>query len=568
MKHMAHLRSALVSALVFAASFSAPAQANGPAEALDLQMYSRIRAEGVQHSHVMEYAAALSDDIGPRLTGSPAMAYASKWAVEQRTVMGCSNAHFESWGEFGMGWTQLNASLSIVSPGSGTFLAQATPWSPPTDHEVVADVIAVPGMKTEDEFTPWKGKLRGKVILYGHAAMSPEVDPEDVPRMEHADATKLANYVQYPLAAEPAQPPLDYRKVFAGFAFQEKVAKFFAAEGAIAVLVPGGSGGVLHDDLNASLGWFVFKPERRQKIPQQVIETEAWDRMRRLLDHKVPVTVKVRIETRFDDEHAQGFNTIAEIPGTDPKLKDEVVIVGGHLDSWFAGTGATDNGAGVAVAMEAMRILNHLQVKPRRTIRIALWSGEEQGLFGSFGYVSSHYATLYFSEAPEDKEVPLLLRDVVGEPTRKPEAAKLDAYYNLDNGTGKILGIYTQGNLGVAEIFSQWIRPVTDLGVTVVSNQSSGSSDQVAFMRAGLLGFSFIQDERDYMSRTHHTNLDTYEHLSEPDLKQAAVVEAIFLYNTAMRDGMLPKPDLPTSGRDRSPAGLYPGTGAKAESPK
>ncbi len=565
---MALLRNALVvSALVFAESFSEGGQAKDPAETLDLQMYSRIRAEGFQHSHVMEYAAALLDGIGPRLTGSPAMASARQWAIKQLTAMGCSNAHLESWGEFGLGWTQLSASLSLVNPGSGTFLAQASPWSPPTNEEVIADLIAVQGMQTEDEFTPWKGKLKGKVILYGRAAMSPEVDPEDVPRMDHADAAKLASYGQYPLD-EPAKTPPDYRKVFAGFAFQEKVAQFFAAEGAMAVIVPGGSGGVLHDDTNASLGWFVFKTKRRQLIPEEVIETEAWDRLNRLLNQKVTVKVKIQIETRFDDEHAQGFNTIAEIAGTDPKLKDEVVIVGGHLDSWFAGTGATDNGAGVVVAMEAMRILNRLEARPRRTIRIALWSGEEQGLFGSFGYVTSHYAMLPFSEGPEDKEVPPFLRDMVGKPMMKPEAAKFDAYYNLDNGTGKILGIYTQGNLGAAEIFQQWMKPLADLGAATVSNQSSGSSDQAAFGRAGLLGFSFIQDGRDYMSRTHHTNLDTYEHLSEPDLKQAAVVEAIFLYNTAMRDGMLPRPNMPVSGPDRPLEGLYPGEGAKEESPK
>ncbi len=565
---MARLRNALVLALVFAELLSAQAHAKEPnTETLDLQMYSRIRAEGFQHSHVMEYAAALMDGIGPRLTGSPAMDSASKWAVKQLTAMGCADAHLESWGEFGLGWTQLSASLSMVTPGSGTFLAQATPWSPPTNGEAMADLIAVPGMQTEDEFAQWKGKLKGNVILYGHAAMSPEIDPDDVPRMEHADAAKLASYLQYP-PTEPAQTSLNYHKVFAGFAFQERVAKFFAAEGAMAVIVPGGSGGVLHDDLNASLGWFIFKPERRQSIPQEVIETEARDRFSRLLDQKAPVRVKIRIETRFDDEHAQGFNTIAEIAGTDSKLKDEVVIVGGHLDSWFAGTGATDNGAGVVVAMEAMRILNELHVKPRRTIKIALWSGEEQGMLGSFGYVMSHYATLHLSEAPEDKEVPLPLRDVLRAPTMKPEAAKLDAYYNLDNGTGKILGIYTQGNLGAAEIFSRWMKPLADLGMATVSNQTSGSSDQVAFGRAGLLGFSFIQDERDYMSRTHHSNLDTYEHLSEPDLKQAAVVEAIFLYNTGMRDAMLPRPDMPVNSHDQPLEGLYPEESTKTASRK
>ncbi len=550
MEHMACLRNALLSFVLFTELLLVHAHAIEPnTETLDLQMYSRIRTEGFEHSHVMEYAAALMDGIGPRLTGSPAMDSASKWAVKQLTAMGCTDAHLESWGEFGLGWTQLSASLSIVTPGSGTFLVQATPWSPPTNGEVIAELIAVPGMQTEDEFAQWKGKLKGKVILYGHAAMSPEIDPDDVPRMEHADAAKLASYLQYP-PTEAAE--MNYRKVFAGFAFQERVARFFAAEGAIAVIVPGGSGGVLHDDLNASLGWYIFKPERRQLIPQEVIETEAWDRFSRLVDHKIPVKVKLRIETRFDDEHARGFNTVAEIAGTDPKLKDEIVIVGGHLDSWFAGTGATDNGAGVVVAMEAMRILNELHVKPRRTVKIALWSGEEQGMLGSFGYVMSHYATFHLSETPEEQEVPLPLRDVLRAPTMKPEAAKLDAYYNLDNGTGKILGIYTQANLGAAEIFSRWIKPLADLGISTVSNQTSGSSDQVAFERAGLLGFSFIQDERDYMSRTHHTNLDTYEHLSEPDLKQAAVVEAIFLFNTANRDAMLPRPEMPVKNCNSS----------------
>ncbi len=565
---MAGQRSAFVLVLCFAELVLAQGHSTGPnTEKLDLQMYSRIRAEGFEHSHAMEYAAALMDGLGPRLTGSSAMDSASQWAVKQLTAMGCTDAHLESWGEFGLRWTQLSASLSMVAPGSGTFSAQATPWSPPTNGEIIADLIAVPGLQTEDEFAPWKGKLKSKVVLYGRAAMSPEIDPDDVPRMEHADAAKLATYLQYP-PTEPAQTSLNYRKVFAGFAFQERVAKFFAAEGAIAVIVPGGSGGVLHDDLNASLGWFIFKPERRQPIPQEVIETEARDRFTRLLEQKVPVKVKLRVETRVEDEHAQGFNTIAQIAGMDPKLKDEVVIVGGHLDSWFAGTGATDNGSGVVVAMEAMRILNKLHVKPRRTIKIALWSGEEQGMLGSFGYVISHYATLHLSEAPEDKEVPMPLRDVLRAPTMKPEAAKLDAYYNLDNGTGKILGIYTQGNLGAAHVFSRWIKPLADLGISTVSNQTSGSSDQVAFGRAGLLGFSFIQDERDYMSRTHHTNLDTYEHLSEPDLKQAAVVEAIFLYNTAMRDAMLPRPEMPIDSHDQQVEGLYPEDSTKAASGK
>ncbi len=565
---MTSRRAAFAFALIFSPAFAAETKTGAfrgnvlaaASEVLDLSMYSRIRDEGFKHSHIMEYAAALSDDIGPRLTGSPAMSAANEWTRVQLAAMGCGNAHLESWGEFGMGWTQLSASLSIITPGSGTFLAQATPWSPATKGAVEADLIAVPGMQAEGELTAWRGKLIGKVILYGQAAMSPEVDPDNMPQMEHLDAAKLATYAQYPLT-EKSAPTADYRKIFAGLAFKEKVAKFFAEEGAVAVLEPGGSGGALYDDLNSSMGWYVFKPDRRQPIPEEVIETEGRDRLSRLLDHKVPVKVKVNIETRFDEEHAQGYNTIADIPGTDPKLKDEIVMVGGHLDSWIAGTGATDNGVGVVVAMEAMRILNSLHVKPRRTIRIGLWSGEEEGLWGSFGYVTSHYATLHHSTAKEDLEVPLYLRDVITPPTMKPEAAKLHAYYNVDNGTGKVLGIYTEGNLSLAEIFGQWIKPLEDLGVTTVSNRSTDSTDHVAFQQAGLPGFQFLQDPRDYMSRTHHTNLDTYEHLSEPDLKQAAVVVAIFLYNTAMRDNMLPRM-APSLNRHSEPLeGLYPNGG-------
>jgi carboxypeptidase Q len=567
-----HLWSALVLAPLIVAQLAANAQQEVPQaktmpavivaaerEELDLDMYSRIRDEGFSHSHVMEYASALFDDIGPRLTGSPAMARANEWTRAQLASMGCSNAHLESWGEFGMSWTQLSASLDMVKPVPGVFLAQATPWSPATPGTVVADVIHVPGLKAESDFAAWRGKLKGKIILYGLAQASPDVDPDSVPTMDHYAAAKLKDLSQYPLNdASPGSQAKLFPTIFAGKAFQEKVGRFFAAEGAVAVLEPSGSGGVLHDDTNYSLGWYVYRPERRQALPEEVIADEAWDRMSRLLDHKVSVSLAINIATQFGDEHTQGYDTIAEIPGTDPKLKDEVVMVGGHLDSWIAGTGATDNGAGVIAAMEAMRILNSLHVKPRRTIRIALWSGEEEGIFGSTGYVSNHYASFHYSGAKEDVDVPLFLRAMTEAPTLKPEAAKLDAYYNLDNGTGKLLGIYTEGNEGIAAIFSQWMKPVEDLGMTTITERRTGSTDHVPFQQAGLPGFQFIQDPRDYDHRTHHTNLDTYEHLSEPDLKQAAVIEAIFLYNTAMRDEMLPRPKLPLNGNDKPLEGLYP----------
>jgi hypothetical protein len=532
-------------------------------ETLDLDMYARIREEGFRHSHVMEYSSALFDDIGPRLTGSPAMARANEWTRAQLQAMGLSNAHLESWGDFGMGWTQIGSSLSLVKPSNGVVQAQATPWSPATNGVITADVIRVPGFNEESDLAAWKGKLKGKVILYGRAPSSPEIDPDKVPAMDHYDTRKLAEIAQYPLDDKmegviDTNAVEDIRKLVAVWKFQEKIGKFFAEEGALLVLQPGGSGGVLSDDTNSSFGWFVYSPQHKQAIPEEVIATEAWNRMERLLKAKVPVTVTAQVNTQFNGDHEQGYNTIAEIPGTDPKLKDEVVMVGGHLDSWIAGTGATDNGAGSVVAMEAVRILKALDVKPRRTIRIALWSGEEQGIFGSFGYVQSHLATLHFSQAKEDSDTPVFVKQMVAPPTLKPEAAKFDAYYNLDNGTGKLLGIYAEGNSGIAPIFQQWMAPLADLGMTTVTERNTGSTDHVWFQEVGLPGFQFIQDSRDYESRTHHTSLDTYDHLSPGDLKQSAVVEAIFLYNTAQRDQMLPRPTLPLNVHDKPLEGLFP----------
>ncbi len=569
MSFMLPVRRTLVVALLLAFPTLAHTQtaptAGTTAEVLDLSMYSRIRDQGFNHSRIMDYAGVLFDDIGPRLTGSPAMMRANEWTRAQLAAMGCRNAHLESWGEFGMAWTQRSASLALVKPSPAVFSAQATPWSPGTPGAVTAEVISVHGMKSEAEFAALKGKLKGKVILYGAFASNPKVDPNSVPKMEHEDAVKLHEIAEYPLngdMSEQAVLPTDpqvIRPVMRDWALKEKVGKFFADEGAVAVLVPGGSGGILHDDTGYSLGWFVYRSEHKQKIPEEVIATEAWDRMQRLLEHKVPVTVNLAIDTQFGDDHVDGMNTVAEIAGTDPKLKDEVVMVGGHLDSWIGGTGATDNGAGAIVAMEAMRILTALHVQPRRTIRIGLWSGEEQGIFGSQGYVNRHFAQFHYSGAKEDADTPLFLQPMTAPPTLKPEAAKLDAYYNLDNGTGKLLGVYTEGNEGIGEIFSQWMQPLHDLGMTTISERNTGSTDHVPFQMAGLPGFQFIQDPRDYESRTHHTALDTYEHLSEPDLKQAAVVEAIFLYNTAMRDAMLPRPGLPIGmGPEKPLEDLYP----------
>ncbi|HLJ85712.1 MAG TPA: M20/M25/M40 family metallo-hydrolase [Candidatus Angelobacter sp.] len=532
-------------------------------EALDLTMYGRIRDEGFSHSRIMDYAVALFDDIGSRLTGSPNMARANAWTRDQLRAMGCANAHLESWGEFGMGWRQIATSVDMASPDTAVFIGQATPWSPPTHGQIHADVIAVPLLTNEKDFIAWQGKLSGKIVLYGKA---PAIEPDPKPLLQHYDPTELNRISQFPLDLNFTEqhvynvPPKAYANAFEQIAFKEKVTKFFAEQGVVALLVSSyaGDGGIMRDDNNEAMGQYVYLPDHRQPVPSAVIANEGFGRISRLLEHRVPVALDLNINTQFTGDHEQGYNTIAEIPGTDPKLKDQVVMVGGHLDSWIAGTGATDDGAGAIIAMEAMRILAALHVHPRRTIRIALWSGEEQGDMGSLAYFEQHIAHVELSNAPEQAGVPAFLRERTGVVTPKADFEKLSAYFNIDNGGGKVLGVYAEGNTAIVPIFEQWIAPLKDLGVTTITLRPSGSSDQDSFEDAGIPAFQFIQDPRDYGTRSVHTNQDTYERLSPDDLKQAAIVEAVFLYNAAMRDQMLPRKGLLPPAPSPNPAPLMP----------
>ena len=514
-------------------------------ENLDLGMYQQIRYEGLVHSHVMEYASGLMDGIGPRLTGSPNLKRANEWTRDQLAAMGCSNAHLEDWGEFGMGWQQLNTWTRMASPDTAVFITQAAPWSPSSNGAISGQAIWM-DVKKEEDLDKYKGKLAGKVVLLGDMR---EVKPVDKPLFEREDEKDLAKIVEHPLAPEPEYFTPELMK---GLELRQKVSRFLAAEHALAVVLPsrdgrnnGGSGGTIFVDSSRGLGWFSYQREHIQPVPVVITAIENYGRVYRLLKANVPVTIELNVDTKFTGDHEHGFDTIAEIPGTDPKLKDEVVMVGGHLDSWASATGATDNGAGTVVAMEVMRILNALQVKPRRTIRIGLWTGEEQGLFGSIGYVKQHFGFVPLSTAPDQIKLPEWLRKPAGPLELKPDQQKISGYFNVDNGTGKILGVYLQENTGEAPIFAQWIEPLKDLGVTAISMRNTEGTDHESFDAVGIPGFQFIQDKLDYGSRTHHSNMDTYERLQAGELAQAATVEAIFVYNTAMRDQMLPRKPLP-----------------------
>src|SRR5262252_8331645 len=515
-------------------------------ENLDLTMYQRIRDEGLQHSHIMEFASGLMDGIGPRLTGSPNLKKANEWTRDQLTAMGCVNAHLEDWGEFGMGWRQLNTWVRMSAPDTAVFIAQALPWSPPSQGAESGQAVWIDA-KDEKDLEKYKGKLAGKVIFLGPMR---DVKPVDKALWERRDDADLKRTVEYPIhIGEREQFFQDFIK---RAEFREQAGKFFAEEHALAIVVPsrdgrnnGGSGGTIFDDGGSGLGWFTYKREHAEPLPIVVTAIENYGRVYRLVKANVPVTIEMGVESEFTGDHEHGFGTVAEIPGTDPTLKDEVVMVGGHLDSWASGTGATDNGAGTIVAMEVMRILNGLKVQPRRTIRVALWTGEEQGEFGSYGYVKQHFGYVPLSEAPDQVKLPDFLRKPAGPAVIKPEQAKISGYFNVDNGSGKIRGVYLQENSAIASIFQQWIAPLGDLGVSTVTMRNTGGTDHEAFDSVGIPGFQFVQDMLDYGSRTHHSNMDVYERLQAEDLAQAATVEAIFVYNTAMRDQMLPRKPLP-----------------------
>jgi carboxypeptidase Q len=515
-------------------------------ESLDLDMYQRIREEGLEHSHIMEYASALIDGIGPRLTGSPNLKRANEWTRDQFTAMGCSNAHLEDWGEFGMGWRQLNTWVRMSAPDTAVFIAQALPWSPSTHGPLSGGAVWVDA-KDEKGLEKYKGKIAGKIVFFGEMRA---VKPVDKPLFTRDDAASLKHISEFPVRIGEHE---EWQKHFVEeLQFREKAGMFFAAEHAAAIVVPsrdgengGGSGGTIFDDGGTGMGWFTYQRDHAEQLPIVVMAIENYGRVYRLLKANVPVTVEMDVETEFTGDHEHGFDTVAEIPGTDPKLKDEVVMVGGHLDSWASGTGATDNGAGTVVAMEVMRILNALHVQPRRTIRVALWTGEEEGEFGSYGYVKQHFGYVPLSNAPDQVDLPDFLRKPGGPLQLKPEQQKISGYFNVDNGSGKIRGIYLQENAAIAPIFAQWMAPLKDLDVTTITMRNTGGTDHEAFDSVDVPGFQFIQDDLDYDSRTHHSNMDVYERLQPNDLAQAAVVEAIFVYNTAMRDQMLPRKPLP-----------------------
>ena len=500
-------------------------------ETIDLEMITRIRYEGFRNSKIMEIASGLMDGIGPRLTGSPGVKQANEWTRDQLTSFGLSNAHLESWGPFGRGWSNEFASVRMVSPSIAPIIAYAKAWTPGTNGAIKGKCVRVK-IENKKDFDKYRGKLAGVIALFGP---DPEVKTVSTPMFERLSDKELADIGQYPIPSE--KPGFRYAQYRKRTAFQRDLAKFLGEEKILA-LVDHGYGDYGGGTLFVSSGGS-WKTGETTTYPAVTIALEHWDRMARLLDQKKDVEIELNIASTFYDNDPMQYNTIAEIPGTDKK--DEIVMVGAHLDSWHSGTGATDNGAGTVVMMEAMRILKAVDAKPRRTVRIGLWTGEEQGLLGSQFYVQQHFGSRPPMNEPDMKDMPTLLRREAGPVTVKPEQSKISVYLNVDNGSGKLRGVYLQENAAAAPIFEAWMQPFKDLGMSTLTMRNTGGTDHQSFDAVGIPGFQFIQDSLDYGTRTHHSNMDVYDRLQPDDLKQAAVIVATFVYNASMREQKFPR---------------------------
>jgi hypothetical protein len=497
-------------------------------EPVDLAMIERIRAEARAETSVMETASALCDGIGPRLTGSPQMRQALAWTQQRLSRWHLSNVHLENWGPFGLGWEAEHVSVTLVRPERTPLLAYPKGWTRGTLGRKRATAILV-RLESEADLPQYRGRLKRRVVLLQPAQRIPLREGSSVTRLSDADLQDLTS----PVGPSPAP---DGREHLARLRWRQTRARFLEEQGVVAVLTPGQrDGGTL---LVADNGDFLAL-RQPTGVPHLVVADEHYNRIARLLERGQEVELELDIRTRFLPSEGATANVLAEIPGSErPK---EIVMVGAHLDSWHGGTGATDDAAGVAVALEALRILKALGLKPRRTIRLGLWSGEEQGLLGSRAYVAEHFGWRDEPEDPRERALPFFLRPEAGRLHTRPDHARLSAYFNLDYGTGRIRGVYIHGNTLAAPIMAAWTTPLRDLGVAVVSPRAMVGSDHQAFESVGLPAFAFIHDDIEYTARTHHTNMDVFDRLQRDDLVQASIVTATLLYHAAMRPELMPR---------------------------
>ena len=488
----------------------------------DLDAVYRIKEEALQRSQLMDTVSYLTDVYGPRLTGSPNLKAAANFVVDRLTAWGLQNPRLETWGPFGPGWSNDRFVALAITPQSYPLIAYPKAWTPGTAGTITAEAVMVQ-IDTESDFDTYRGKLRGKFVLTTTPRdVRAQFDPSGR-RYSDEDLSNVAKQPSPRPSGGPGGPPNRGQADL-----QRRRMQFFLDEGVAALLEPGrGDGGTVF------VGDGRLRDLAAPVAPQVVLAVEHYNRIARTLAKQIPVTLEMNIQNTFHTADTRSFNVVAEISGTDKA--PELVMLGAHFDSWHAGTGATDNAAGCAVMLEAIRILKATGLRMRRTVRLALWTGEEEGLLGSRAYVTQHFA---------DRATMQL----------KPGHAALSAYFNLDNGTGAIRGVYLQGHEAVAPIFEVWMAPFKNLGMTTLSIRNTGGTDHLSFDAVGLPGFQFVQDPIEYETRTHHSSMDVYDRLQSADLIQNAAIVASFVYHAANRDEKLPRKPLPKPQSSPRPA--------------
>ncbi|HXW04158.1 MAG TPA: M20/M25/M40 family metallo-hydrolase [Vicinamibacterales bacterium] len=528
------LRRGSIGALAFAMAGAVLAQ---PAvEPVDLAMLGRIRDEGLNRSQVMDHLGWLADVYGPRLTGSPGIAQAGDWVLKQFQEWNLRDARRERF-SFGWGWSLERFSAHIIEPQVQPIIGVPGSWLPGTGQPIIADVVLAP-ITAEADFARYRGQLAGRIVLTQPARAVALLEGPIVYRMTDKDFEEAATVP--PARGRGRRGRRGREDQESAAAFRRRVLEFYRSEGVVALFDRGSdtymasAGSGLSTQQQRTDGGTVFPGVEGSPLappgaglPGVTLAVEHYNRMVRILEKGLRVRVELDVRVRFHEEVTpNGFNLLAEIPGADPRLRDEIVIIGAHFDSEAAGTGATDNAAGSAAVMEAARILKAVDARPRRTLRFALWGGEEQGLLGSRSYVRAHFgnpATMALT----------------------PAHPNVSVYFNSDNGAGRIRGIWLQGNLAAQPIFEAWMAPLRDLGVVATGPRSVTSTDHVAFDEIGLPAFQFMVDRLEYSSRTHHSNMDTVDRVQRDDMIQHATVLAVFAYQAAMRDGKFPRKPLP-----------------------
>lgn len=493
----------------------------GAQEPVYWDVVDRIRTEGFENSLVMENAGYLADVIGPRFTGSPNMREAQGWAMARLADFGLSKIEKEPWGDETVGWEVQRVSVHMTAPDYQMVIAYPLALTPGTRGPVVADAV-IATIETPQDMERYRGRLDGTIVLSTPPMpMSPRFvqdafrHGDESLRVFETEGTDL-------LIGRYARGQLEQSTFRRQGVSAAEVEDFYKSEGVAVVLTASiGSDGTVSVTGHSTTSGTRTRESVDNALPTLAVATEHYNRIYRILERGVPVTMDVEVRIALDESDPRGYNVLAEIPGTD--LADEVVMIGAHMDSWHSGTGATDNASGVSVMMEAMRILQAIDARPRRTIRLALWSHEEGGLRGSRGYVRNHYGS-------------------VREGTATTASDAFSVYLNMDNGTGQFRGVHLQGNREASPIFEAWMKPFADLGVETLSQFSNRGTDHLSFNEAGLPGFQLLQDRIDYRARTHHFNMDTFDKLLPRDLMINSVVIASFAYHAAMRDGTFPRP--------------------------